>query len=75
MPRITQFSIGQEWRCGPEAGSGGLTFVIVGHGPRPNQKLCRLEYDNPRGSIHGSIQSYTHAHLKRYATLLPLEKS
>jgi hypothetical protein len=65
-----------------------LTFVIEGPGHSATTKRCRLEYDikwfESRGyhgasrdnymaqMHHGHVQEYSHAHLRKYATLVPV---
>ena len=68
-----------------------LTFVIVGPGHSATTKVCRLVYDAEwfesrgyRGASrdnymaqmhHGHEQEYSHAHLRKYATPVPLTET
>jgi hypothetical protein len=73
MARKTPFSVGQRWYCDNSAtGRPSFTFVILGTDmlTRPNEKLCRLEYDDPSDICHGIVQPYSHKHLKKYAKLV-----
>lgn len=79
MPRITPFSVGQRWYCDRSKGPNpynrpNFTFVILGPGPKPNTKVCRLECDDPSDSTHGTESEYPHSHLKKYATLVVGDK-
>jgi hypothetical protein len=74
MARVTPFSPGQRWYCdktGLEQRS--FTFVILGPGDKPNEKRCRLEYDDPSAPFHNHESFYTHKHLKKYAKLVGSE--
>lgn len=50
--------------------------MILGPGDKPNEKRCRLEYENPgdRRAVpqHGHESVYSHKHLKKYAVLVTL---
>ena len=73
MARETPYSVGRRWYCDLSAkGRESFTFVVIGPGEKPGEKLCRLEYDNPKvhGLGHGTEQIYSHKHLKKYAKLV-----
>ena len=71
MARITPFSVGQRWYCDNTGrGRGSFTFVILGPGDKPNEKKCRLEYDDTRNISHNHESFYSHKHLKKYAKLV-----
>ena len=72
--RVTPFSVGQRWYCkriSDKYNRPNFTFVIIGPGEKPNEKLCRLESDDPENdSTHNTEQEYSHAHLKKFAVLV-----
>ena len=94
MPHITPYSPGRRWYCDrttnahPGLHRPPFTFVVVGPGPTPDQKICRIEHDRAWFEAQGyngenldrmlermgegSSQPYSHKHLKRYAELQPL---
>lgn len=83
-PRVTPYSPGRRWRCCPRNGRPPFEFVIQGPGSSPKHKRCRLEVDvrwyalhhldpDAMGRVgHGLESEYSHAHLKKHATLVPL---
>ncbi len=89
MSKPTPFSVGRRWFCerkGETSGRARVYFVIVGPGenshgkPSKTHKLCRLETHPDDlaaklpGSSHNEITStYSHAHIKKHAVLVPLE--
>jgi hypothetical protein len=70
MARITPFSVGRRWYCdNSTTGRPNFTFVIIGPGSKPDEKRCRLEYDDPSRLSHNHETFYSHKHLKKYAKL------
>lgn len=80
------YAPGRRWRCAPQPDSGRCVFwfVIIGPGenyvgkPSSRHKRCRLEVSEedrarraPGYHAHGREESYTHAHLRRWAVLEP----
>jgi hypothetical protein len=66
-----RYTVGQRWYSNREKeGRPSHTFVIIGPGDTPREKMCRLENDDPTTPGHGIVQSYSHAHLKKYAVLV-----
>lgn len=78
MARKTPFSVGQRWYCKRVADKydrPNFTFIIIGPGRNRNEKLCRIESDDPENdSLHNVEQEYSHAHLKKCATLVVVEE-
>ena len=75
MARKTPYSVGQRWYCDNTAcGRPSFTFVVIGPGEKPNEKKCRLEYDDPKNPSQGVETYYTHKHLKKYAKLVIVEE-
>ena len=81
----TPFAIGRRWLCSPP-GRARFWFVIIGPGtndlnkPSKVHKRCRIEvHPEDRhmasGRSHGLESTYSHKHLKKHATLEPLEAS
>lgn len=85
MSKPTKFAIGRRWRCvrGAAEGRPRFWFVIVGPGqdwigkPSKRYKLCRIEVFpedmHKQRHSHGAQAHYSHAHLRRVATLDPAE--
>lgn len=78
MTRKTPFSIGRRWYC-MDRGHGAFDFVIVGKSNKPGYKICNLEYYDQywrdrNGPEVTKEREYSHAHIKRYATLKAEDK-
>jgi len=84
MPRQTPYSVGRRWRFKSQNIWRGFPadffFVVTGPGRSPAHKVCRIEIaghgpEHTPGKCghcchHGIEQNYSHAHLKKYATLV-----
>jgi hypothetical protein len=83
MPRVTPFMIGRRWRVIERPEHRGrydypFEFVIIGPGHNATHKDCRLEVigHGPEpcrhACHHGMTGEYSHNHLRKHATLVPV---
>lgn len=81
------FAVGRRWAAQP-ADKPAFDFVIIEQGERAGYKRCRLEIDplwwrrneflgdlprELRARGDGLVQEYSHAHLRKYAVLVPAD--
>lgn len=63
--------VGQRWYCDRSAkGEESFTFVILRGFNKPGEKVCRLEFDNPKTKGHNSVNLYSDEHIKKVAILV-----
>ena len=75
MVKKSKYAIGNKWLCKRTNGRPDFYFVIIGESDKAWEKVCRIELVNPdiphpEREGHMSVQPYSHAHLKKYATLV-----
>lgn len=84
MKKVTDYSVGRRWRSHDRPGKHAIEFSIIGPGetydgdPDSSSKKCRITADDHNhysmcSCGHGIEQFYKHKHLKKYATLLPID--